>query len=619
MASTFPPEKVIEQMDRFVEQHHVTGLTAIFSVAIPDEFVSKILSIPQTVSLVFASQPENLPNIDPGRIGWLHPDGQVGRFPDSVGTCILVFGEAEAFGYELAKLSLNSGAGRVAFDTPFGFTKPQLLWPMLADRTLRGIDRFLHRQVKGMTSHPIIDHCYRNGLGPLVKTFNRKVRYAKLLKHLSQEIPKDDCVLGRLAFVTGSLGPGGAERQLLNTLQGLSQRGKCDMHLLAGRLSPEPHDFYLPKARQLQELSVIELGAANEHSDTGRDDIKHLVQRLPPAFRSEVLHLVLIFKRLRPEVVHAWQDGPSAKAGLAAVLSGVHRIVLSWRSLSPLITGLHQPCYAPILQALAERNDVVLLNNSAAGAKSYASWLGINASRINVIHNSIDLSNLKMPDADVVRDYRARLGIPTEALVLGTIFRFGPEKRPMLWLETAIEVAKRRPDVHFLMIGDGLLYDQVKTAAAQAGLSERLHMPGRTATPSLALAAMDIFLLTSELEGLPNVIIEAGALGIPVVSTDVGGVREALDHGRTGLAVPTAEPGLLANNILECLSDGDWLDAARTQAPAWVRQRFSTDRMIDRTLEAFGGSESAKPDLASDERFVGVGRAKATPTSQPIP
>ena len=100
------------------------------------------------------------------------------------------------------------------------------------------------------------------------------------------------------------------------------------------------------------------------------DEIRQLVHGLPTTFRTEVLHLVLMFERLRPEVVHAWQDGPSAKAGLAAVLAGVDRIILSWRSLSPLITGLYDPCYAPIFQALAKRDNVVMLNNSAAGAKS---------------------------------------------------------------------------------------------------------------------------------------------------------------------------------------------------------------------------------------------------------
>ena len=156
------------------------------------------------------------------------------------------------------------------------------------------------------------------------------------------------------------------------------------------------------------------------------------------------------------------------------------------------------------------------------------------------------------------------------------------------------------------MIGDGPLYDQMKAAAANKGLGDRLHMPGRTATPALALAAMDLMLLTSVLEGLPNVIIEAGALGIPVVSTDVGGVRETLDHGRTGFAIPTDDPGPLADKVIDLLSDDDWLQAARTRAPVWVRQHFCADRMIDETLEAFGGLGRREPTLTDVGSIGGV-------------
>src|SRR5262249_5459172 len=102
------------------------------------------------------------------------------------------------------------------------------------------------------------------------------------------------------------------------------------------------------------------------------------------------------------------------------------------------------------------------------------------------------------------------------------------------------------------------------------------------------LSIMDVFLLTSQVEGLPNVLIEAQWLGLPVVTTNAGGAGEAIDPGRTGWLVDSAEPDVIASPIRELLLDPGRRREIRRTGPAFIAERFGVSRMIDETLEAYG-------------------------------
>jgi glycosyltransferase involved in cell wall biosynthesis len=103
----------------------------------------------------------------------------------------------------------------------------------------------------------------------------------------------------------------------------------------------------------------------------------------------------------------------------------------------------------------------------------------------------------------------------------------------------------------------------------------------------LVYALLDVLLLTSTMEGTPNVLIEAQATGRPVVATDVGGTREAVKDGVTGILVRERSAGKLADAVLRILEDPSWPARARVSGPAWVSERFGLDRMIEETLAAY--------------------------------
>jgi len=394
-------------------------------------------------------------------------------------------------------------------------------------------------------------------------------------------------VSGRLAMVCGSLQPGGAERQLTNTVRGLAQRGIRDITVLCAHLAPgqpEAYDFFAPElaaagvvARQIRRPSLL-----HAPLPAGLLEVSPM---LPTGLTCDAADLWRELVSLRPAVVHAWLDWSNIRAGIAAVLAGTPRIVLSGRNLNPSHFFFHEPFMRAAYRALLPRAGVALLNNSVAGAQDYADWLGVQAERIGILYNGVDLPP---PDRDAALAERRRIGVPDEALLIGSMFRFSPEKRPMLWLDTAAAILARRADASFALYGAGPMMAEIKGRVAALGLDRRVILPGLSIDPLTALGAMDVFLLTSEAEGTPNAAIEAQWAGRPVVACTAGGVAEAFLPGETGILVPRADPEAIADAVLRLATDRAWSERIRSIAPAFVASRFGFDRMVGELIAQYG-------------------------------
>ncbi|MEI9986564.1 MAG: glycosyltransferase [Aliidongia sp.] len=194
----------------------------------------------------------------------------------------------------------------------------------------------------------------------------------------------------------GSLAPGGAERQVANTLLGLAGKGLDDVQLLCDYLAPgQPsrYDFYLPMLRRAG-IAVREIALPLQRVDAGAARLpkpfQRAARRMPVSLAADIANLYLEFRALRPEVVHAFLDWSSVRAGMAAALAGVPRIVLSGRNVNPSHFALYQRYMDPIYQVLAERPEISLVNNSEAGARDYESWLGLRPGQIGVLRNGVD-------------------------------------------------------------------------------------------------------------------------------------------------------------------------------------------------------------------------------------
>jgi glycosyltransferase involved in cell wall biosynthesis len=184
--------------------------------------------------------------------------------------------------------------------------------------------------------------------------------------------------------------------------------------------------------------------------------------------------------------------------------------------------------------------------------------------RIRIIHNGIDLGPFRQPIAR--EDVRKELGIPLDATMVGHVGRFVAPKNHRFLVEIAREILKKRPEIHFLFVGDGPLRREIEARTFAMGLSERIHFTGtRTDVPRIMRAAMDVFIFPSLWEGLPIAVVEAQAAGLPCI------LSEAV----------TDEASILPEQVIQVrasLPPEDWADRTIT---ALGRPRPSGDLVLE--------------------------------------
>jgi glycosyltransferase involved in cell wall biosynthesis len=180
--------------------------------------------------------------------------------------------------------------------------------------------------------------------------------------------------------------------------------------------------------------------------------------------------------------------------------------------------------------------------------------LGVPGSKIVVIPNG--RPSAQFPVVTDARRAQARrtMDVPDGAPVALVLGSLSPEKG----VDIAIEALSRLPDLRLLVVGDGREARALEARAAMVAPG-RCFFRGATSVPAIALAAADVVVLPSRSEGLPGVAIEAGMCGLPVVATDVGGTREVVVSGHTGVLVPPEDPEALARGIQRCLDAGSEL------------------------------------------------------------
>jgi glycosyltransferase involved in cell wall biosynthesis len=189
---------------------------------------------------------------------------------------------------------------------------------------------------------------------------------------------------------------------------------------------------------------------------------------------------------------------------------------------------------------------------------------------------------------DLERFAAAEPALPRDGRVVGNVGRLVPQKGLSDLIGAAPLVLERHPDVRFVLAGDGELRAELERQASDAGVAQRFLFTGwRDDVPEL-LASFDVYALPSLFEGLCYAVIEAQAAGVPVVATPVGGVRENVVEGETGLLCEPRDPVSLAAGINRLLDDRE--EAARLAAEAKRRvfERYSERRMVDETIALYG-------------------------------
>jgi glycosyltransferase involved in cell wall biosynthesis len=365
----------------------------------------------------------------------------------------------------------------------------------------------------------------------------------------------------RVCHVITLLELGGAQQNTLYTLAHLD-RERFEPMLVSGK-----GGLLDPEAERIPSLHRVFLPQLVRPADPAQD-----AQALFALFR--------VFREWRPDIVHTH----SSKAGIlgrwAAHLAGVPVIVHTVHGF-----GFHsgQPARERRLfrwlEAATSRITTRVLAVSRTNLEEGVAQGVLPRGRVSLVRSGISLSDFRNGSApDGVRE---RLGIPRGAPVAGMIGCLKPQKAPLDWVRACARIAAEIPAAHFLLVGDGELREAVETEVARLGLEARFHLLGwRRDIPGI-LRSTQVIALPSLWEGLPRVIPEAMASGLPVVATRVDGTPEAVEDGVTGFLVDPHDVEGLARRVARLLADPD--EARRMGERARTRVgEFDIDEMVRR-------------------------------------
>jgi glycosyltransferase involved in cell wall biosynthesis len=254
-------------------------------------------------------------------------------------------------------------------------------------------------------------------------------------------------------------------------------------------------------------------------------------------------------------IVHTHSSKAGILGRLAAHLAGIPVIVHTvhgW-SFHAYMPSIIRRIYILLERWTAHYTNAIIVVAEKDIEKGLQAGVGLRE-QYHLIRSAIPLDEFDPGLVDRAT-IRRQLGLPQNAMVVGTIGRFSVQKNPFDWVRVAGLVRRSRPEAYFLLVGDGPLRPQVEALLTQEGLADRAVLTGlRRDVPNL-LAAMDIFMLTSLWEGLPRTIPEAQAMGLPVVANRADGISEVIQEWLNGYLCLPGDLECMAKCVITLLDN----------------------------------------------------------------
>jgi glycosyltransferase involved in cell wall biosynthesis len=313
--------------------------------------------------------------------------------------------------------------------------------------------------------------------------------------------------------------------------------------------------------------------------------IPHLQRSIDPvADVRAARRLWEVVTHLRPAIVNTHLAKAGALGRLAARRAGVPVIVHTYHGhvLAGYFPGWAERAFATAERMLAARTDALIA--VSAEIRDDLLRLGIGRpSQWHVIPLGVDVAVVEGADRSAAR---AALGLPDSAPVIGIVGRLVPIKGHDTFIRAARLVSLEVPDAVFVVAGDGELRHSLEREAGRL-LGERVRFLGWHEDVRTLYASLDVVVLTSRNEGTPMSLLEAAAASRPVVATKVGGVRDVVRDGMTGILVAPGDDGGIAAGVIRLLQRQDRGRAIGEEARRWVTERFAVERVADRTIDLY--------------------------------
>ena len=349
----------------------------------------------------------------------------------------------------------------------------------------------------------------------------------------------------KIVIVIGSLTRGGAERQVLKLAEYLLiKRIKVKIFSIENK-KKKSQTFSIPKNIHVDYIKIKKFNFISAVDRKFFDSLNKL-NFFSKYEKEKSLALYNYLKNEKPDVVHAFLDFNCIISGYVSQYLNIRRIILSTRNVSPNHFLLWRPYFKEFYKSLLKFNNITLVNNSKAGAKSYEKWLGIKKNSIKIIYNIFDFNKR-------IKFKKIHFKKKLNSINFGSLIRLDPEKNPEYLLKLANNLIKQNSNYYFYILGNGILQNKIKKYIKRKKLAKNIKLLGIKDNIYDYLKFFDFTLLTSKQEGTPNVLLESQRVGTRVITTDSGGSKESFIKKYSGFLIggkSTVEDCKIINNIV---------------------------------------------------------------------
>ncbi len=299
-------------------------------------------------------------------------------------------------------------------------------------------------------------------------------------------------------------------------------------------------------------------------------------------------HILAILKRERPDIIHLNSSKIGGLGALAGRLAGVPKIIFTahgwaWHeSRSPfartVIKIIHWItvllCHEVITVAEKEREEMAQMP-----------W---TKNKLVAIHNGIEQIDFleKVAARDFLITKNPALNAYKNSLWIGAVGELHKNKG-YKYLLTAFSELKNQSNTSLVIIGEGEERPILENTILEKNLADKVFLLGHVPDASIYLKAFDVFALTSIKEGLPYILLEAGQVGLPVVTSDIGGISEIVENKKTGLLTQPRDVAVVSNSLTSLLGNAHLRQSLGTALQASVSQNFTVEKMLEKTIAIY--------------------------------
>ena len=364
-----------------------------------------------------------------------------------------------------------------------------------------------------------------------------------------------------ISHIVYSFGVGGLENGIVN---------------LINHLDPDQFRFsvcsFTPRREIFERITQKGVHFEVLHKQEGND------WRLP-------IKLAKLFKQWQVDIVHTHNWATYMEGLVAAKLARVPTFIHGEHGLTQL-TRWHRSAAYKLCAPVTDRFFTV----SEHLRDKFVDEFHIPAAKVTAITNGVDCQKF-YPDPQLRCQKRQEFGISPDTVVLGAVGRLTVDKDYHALLHAVSLLTKRTPPWQLYIIGEGGLDTELLALAKSLGIEKSVHFLGGRDDVNDLLNIVDVFSLTSVREGMPNSILEAMCVNLPIVATDVGGVGEIVVDGQTGLLIPVETPETKPQAIAEALDSLIRSPQRRQElgraGHKRIVQEFSLDKMVNTYAETY--------------------------------